>query len=92
MLKAQELLLAQNIAKSYGTFQALSDVSIDLQRSEIHSLLGPNGAGKTTLVKILATLLQKDTGCVQIDGLDTESHENEVRRIIGYVGQERVAV
>jgi ABC-type multidrug transport system ATPase subunit len=88
MLKAQELLLAQNIAKSYGNFQALSDVSIDIQQSEIHSLLGPNGAGKTTLVKILATLLQKDTGRVQIDGLDTESHENEVRKIIGYVGQD----
>ncbi|MFX1369616.1 MAG: ABC transporter ATP-binding protein [Promethearchaeota archaeon] len=87
-MNADALLVAQNVSKSYGTHKALSDASIDVQRAEIHSLLGPNGAGKTTFVKILATLLKKDSGTVIIDGIDVEEHENDIRHIIGYVGQD----
>lgn len=82
------LLLAQNVTKTYGDFVALSDISIDVRKAEIHSFLGPNGAGKTTLIKILATLLKRDSGSIQIAGVDVDRSENEVRQIIGYVGQD----
>ncbi|TFG26942.1 ABC transporter ATP-binding protein [Candidatus Thorarchaeota archaeon] len=82
------LLLTQNVTKTYGDFVALSDISIDVRKAEIHSFLGPNGAGKTTLIKILATLLKKDSGSIQIAGVEIDRSENEVRQIIGYVGQD----
>jgi ABC-2 type transport system ATP-binding protein len=82
------ILLSQNVSKSYGDFVALSNVSIDVQRAEIHSLLGPNGSGKTTFIKILATLLKKDSGSIEIDGIDIEESEDKIRQLIGYVGQD----
>ncbi|MDQ6672237.1 MAG: ABC transporter ATP-binding protein [Chloroflexota bacterium] len=79
---------AQHVRKSYGDSVALSDVSFELKQGEIVALLGPNGAGKTTFVKILATLLSKDGGDVQILGYDLDRHEREVRHLFGYVGQD----
>jgi len=82
------LLQAQNISKAYGDLEVLKGTSIDVSRAEIHSLLGSNGAGKTTFIKILATILKKDSGTVQIDDIDVEEFEDDVRQLIGYVGQD----
>jgi ABC-2 type transport system ATP-binding protein len=51
-------------------------------------LLGPNGAGKTTLIKILATLLVRDGGRVEIMGYDLDRRPDEIRHLVGYVGQD----
>jgi ABC-type multidrug transport system ATPase subunit len=79
---------AQHVRKAYGDSVALADVSFELDQGEIVALLGPNGAGKTTFVKILATLLAKDSGQVSILGYDIDRHEREVRHLFGYVGQD----
>ena len=84
----EPLLIAQQISKSYGEFKALINMGLDVRYSEIHSLLGPNGAGKTTFVKILATLLKKDSGHIEIAGYDLDHDENPIRNLIGYVGQD----
>lgn len=81
-------LSAQNVRKTYGTTVALNDVSLELRKGEILGFLGPNGAGKTTLIKILATLLIKDSGRVEILGYDLDRHEDEIRYLFGYVGQD----
>lgn len=81
-------LSATNVRKTYGKAVALEDASLELRQGEILALLGPNGAGKTTLIKILATLLRKDAGKVAIMGHDLDTHENEVRHLFGYVGQD----
>ncbi len=52
----------RNIAKSYGGFRALQDVSFDVRAGELHALLGQNGAGKSTLMKILYGLTAPDRG------------------------------
>ncbi|MHA2252024.1 MAG: ABC transporter ATP-binding protein [Candidatus Kariarchaeaceae archaeon] len=85
---AVQVLQALNIKKSYGDTIALDGVNFDLNRGEIHSLLGPNGAGKTTLIKIMATLLRKDAGTVNVLGLDLDRNENQIRHLLGYVGQD----
>lgn len=81
-------LSAKNVQKSYRQKQVLKGVSLDLLNGEILALLGPNGSGKTTFIKILATLLIKDAGTVEIMGYDLDKHTNTIRHLFGYVGQD----
>jgi ABC-2 type transport system ATP-binding protein len=81
-------LVAENVQKTYGQFVAVRDGSLELQQGEILALLGPNGAGKTTFIKILATLLKKDGGRVEVLGYDLDRHEEKIRHLFGYVGQD----
>jgi ABC-2 type transport system ATP-binding protein len=84
------VLIAEHVSKKYGNTLALQDVSLELNQGEILGLLGTNGSGKTTFIKILATLLAKDSGRVEIFGydLDEERNEGKIRSLIGYVGQD----
>jgi ribose transport system ATP-binding protein len=61
-------LVAKHISKSFGGARALRDVSIDIRPGEVHGLIGANGAGKSTLIKILAGLVTRDSGVIEIDG------------------------
>jgi len=83
-----EVLIAKDIRKTYKKQVALDGVNFDLRAGEIHSLLGPNGAGKTTLIKIMATLLIKDSGKVTVLGYDLDKQENNIKHVLGYVGQD----
>jgi ribose transport system ATP-binding protein/rhamnose transport system ATP-binding protein len=62
------LLAAKNVVKSFGGAQALKGVSLDILPGEVHGLVGANGAGKSTLIKILAGLVDRDSGVIEIDG------------------------
>jgi ABC-2 type transport system ATP-binding protein len=81
-------LSAEHVQKRYGRTAALQDGSLELRQGEILALLGPNGAGKTTLIKILATVLVKDSGRVEILGYDLDKHIHQIRHLFGYVGQD----
>ncbi|MCJ7680480.1 MAG: sugar ABC transporter ATP-binding protein, partial [Candidatus Aminicenantes bacterium] len=62
-----DLLLMEEISKSFGPTIALQDVDFKLKRGEIHALLGENGAGKSTLVKILSGALKADRGRMTLE-------------------------
>lgn len=59
---AAAVLRVAGISKRFGALQALEDVSLDLERGDIHCLLGENGAGKSTLCNVIFGLVQADTG------------------------------
>lgn len=69
---------------------ALDDVSFDVPQGSIFGLLGPNGAGKSTLINILAGLVTKNSGHVDIWGFDIDRHRRNASRSIGIVPQEIV--
>jgi len=85
-------VLADGLRKTYKfggkQTQALKGVSLKVKKGEIICLLGPNGAGKTTLVKILSTLLLPDEGEAKVSGYDVVSQADDVRKIMGYAGQD----
>lgn len=59
-----------NVSKSFGSFSALKDVSLDIRRGEFFSLLGPSGCGKTTLLRAIAGFEDPDSGVIGIDDID----------------------
>jgi ABC-type multidrug transport system ATPase subunit len=82
MLKIREL------HKTYSSgIQALSGISLDVPAG-MFGLLGPNGAGKTTLMKIMATLLEPDSGTVEMKGVDLITRKDKARKMLGYLPQD----
>lgn len=82
------MLNIRELTKTYsGGIQALKGVSLDVPAG-MFGLLGPNGAGKTTLMKILATLLEPDSGTANINGIDLLKNPHATRAILGYLPQD----
>ncbi|ARP88437.1 ABC transporter ATP-binding protein [Bordetella genomosp. 9] len=71
-------------------FQALKNVSLDIQPGEFFGLLGPNGAGKTTLISVLAGLARPTSGRASVCGHDVQQDYQLARRALGVVPQELV--
>ncbi len=65
---AQPDLRATRVAKHYGAFRAVDDLSLEVARGSFFSILGPSGCGKTTLLRMIAGFLEADVGEIQIDG------------------------
>ena len=84
----------QSVSKVYqtakGPFQALNNVSLDIEEGEFFGLLGPNGAGKTSLISILAGLARASSGSVKVLGSDVREDYANARRKLGIVPQELV--
>ena len=62
------LIVAENLAKSYGKVVAVDNLNFSLDEGSITALIGPNGAGKTTTIKMILGLLKPDRGEVKVFG------------------------
>ena len=81
----------QNVDKFYGTFQALSDISIEVKPSERMVICGPSGSGKSTLIRCINGLENHSTGKLVVDGVEVFEGSKEIiklRQNIGMVFQQ----
>jgi ABC-2 type transport system ATP-binding protein len=84
----QPAVTITNLAKRYGSLQAVDDVSFSIQEGEIFGIIGPNGAGKTTTVECISGLRVPDSGSISVCGLSPQHDRDKVRDFVGVQLQE----
>jgi len=83
------IVSVKNLNKTYDNgFEALKNISLDIQRGEILALLGPNGAGKTTLISAITGIVTPSSGKITVGGYDNIKDYRKARKLIGLVPQE----
>jgi ABC-2 type transport system ATP-binding protein len=83
----EQIIQIENLEKSYGTINAVQDISFSINKGEMFGLVGPDGAGKTTTIRILCGLLLKDSGNVKVVDKDISKFRKEIQKSIGYLSQ-----
>ncbi len=81
-------LRVEHLCKSYGSFRAVDDVSLEVDAGDFFGFLGPNGAGKTTTINAIVGLAKIDSGRIAVFGHDTVTDWRVARRLIGLAPQE----
>jgi len=91
MSQEQPIIKFQNVDKFYGEFQALSDISIEVQPSESMVICGPSGSGKSTLIRCINGLECHNSGKLVVDGVELFEGSKEIinlRQNVGMVFQQ----
>jgi len=79
------MIAFRQLSKRYGTFTAVKDLELSVERGEVFGFLGPNGAGKTTTIRMMMGILVPTSGRATIDGLDCQADRVELKRRVGYL-------
>jgi ABC-2 type transport system ATP-binding protein len=79
------MISLQHLVKTYGTFTAVDDVSLDVAAGEIHGFLGPNGAGKTTTLRMIAGLLKPTSGRIVVNDHDLATEPEAAKMSLGFI-------
>ena len=84
-----EILQISKVSKIYkNKFQALDNLTLNINEGEIFALLGPNGAGKSTLINTICGILNFDNGDITVNNFDIKKQYRQARSLIGIVPQE----
>ncbi|RPJ60886.1 MAG: ABC transporter ATP-binding protein [Acidobacteria bacterium] len=81
------MIRIDGLSKTYGEFQAIRGVSLEIRAGETFALLGPNGSGKSTTLKCLVGLTVPTAGQILINGIDIRIRPREARRLLSYLPQ-----
>ncbi len=82
------MIEVSGLSKSFGSYAAVSGLSLRVEPGQIYGFLGPNGAGKTTTLKMLTGLLRPSAGTARICGFDVVTDTLEAKRRLGLVPDE----
>jgi len=81
------ILEIKNVKKSYKDF-ILDDLTFNVERGSVMGFIGPNGAGKSTTIKLIMNLVKKDSGNINVFGMDNFKNDKQVKQKIGFVYDE----
>jgi len=76
------------LTKKYGSFTAVDNLNLTIQKGEIFGLLGPNGAGKSTTILMMLGLTEPTSGTVEVCGINSTRQPVEVKRKVGYLPED----
>lgn len=79
------MLQIDHLYKSYGKFQAVSNLTLHIPPGDLFGFVGPNGAGKTTTIRMVCGLMLPDGGNIIINGMNALTQQKEIKKQIGYV-------
>lgn len=79
------IIKVQHLSKRFGTFQAVKDVSFEVNKGDVFGFLGPNGAGKSTTIRCLLSLIKSDAGSIELFGKNLSTDRNEILRQTGSI-------
>jgi len=80
---AEVALSIRELAKRYGSVEAVRGISLDVAVGEIFGLIGPNGAGKSTTLECVLGLCTPDSGSILVRGMDVRERASDVKAIVG---------
>ena len=84
---SERAVVIEHLSRHFGTFKAVDDISLTVERGETFGFLGANGAGKTTTIRMMTGLLMPTEGKGWVSGLDIYTQSEEIKRSIGYMSQ-----
>ncbi len=79
------MIRLENLTKLYGSFVAVDDITLAIERGEMFALLGPNGAGKTTALRMIAGILRPNGGRVLIGDDDVHRNPLAAKQRLGFI-------
>jgi len=79
------MLRINHLVKNYGKFRAVNNLTMHIPKGDLFGFVGPNGAGKTTTIRMVCGLMLPSAGDIVINGVDALSHQDEIKKQIGYV-------
>ncbi len=79
------MIVVDALSKQFGQFQAVDEITFEVQRGEVVGFLGPNGAGKSTTMKMLTCYLPPTSGNAEVNGFSIISQTLQVQEQIGYL-------
>ncbi len=84
-MEGETIIKVEHLAKRFGTFEAVKDVSFSVNRGDVFGFLGPNGAGKSTTIRCLLSLITPDAGSIELFGKSFKTNRSAILSNIGSI-------
>jgi len=84
-MERQAIIKVEHLAKKFGSFEAVKDVSFTVNKGDVFGFLGPNGAGKSTTIRCLLSLISPDKGTVELFGQSLAKNRSDILKNIGSI-------
>ncbi|GAB2991626.1 hypothetical protein GCM10027284_05280 [Cyclobacterium sediminis] len=81
----KQVIALKGLTKKYGTFTAVNELDLTINKGEIFGLLGPNGAGKTTTILMMMGLTEPSAGTAHVCGVNSTKNPLAVKKVVGYM-------